>query len=123
MPDCRNVSGTLLLLLTSRTSQLILLNELSQQLEAELDPPVAAQLAVNTLERAINCSLVTLMMHEAEKQEFVVLAAAGKMTNSIPSGYRQDADSGLLGRTKNPAHSPRELLLPKINNIPVTESI
>ena len=83
-----------------RTTQLILLNELSQQLEAELDPPVSAQLAVNTLERAINCTLVTLMIYEAEMQEFVVLAAAGKMTNSIPSGYRQDADSGLLGRTK-----------------------
>ena len=83
-----------------RTTQLILLNELSQQLEAELDQPVSAQLAVNTLERAINCTMVTLMIYEAEKQEFVVLAAAGKMTNSIPSGYRQDADSGLLGRTK-----------------------
>ncbi|HMD81520.1 MAG TPA: GAF domain-containing protein, partial [Anaerolineales bacterium] len=83
-----------------RTSQLILLNELSQQLEAELDPPVAAQLAVNTLERAINCSLVLLMMHEAEKQEFVVMAAAGKMTGLIPSGYRQASNSGLLGRTK-----------------------
>ena len=83
-----------------RTTQLILLNELSQQLEAELDPPVSAQLAVNTLERAIICTMVTLMIYEAEKQEFVVLAAAGKMTNSIPSGYRQDADSGLLGRTK-----------------------
>ena len=83
-----------------RTSQLTLLNELSQQLEAELDPPVAAQLAVNTLERAITCSMVTLMMYEAERQEFVVLAAAGKMTSSIPSGYRQDSDSGLLGRTK-----------------------
>ena len=83
-----------------RTSQLTLLNELSQQLEAELDPPVAAQLAVNTLERAITCSMVTLMMYEAERQEFVVLAAAGKMTSSIPSGYRQDSNSGLLGRTK-----------------------
>lgn len=83
-----------------RTSQLILLNELSQQLEAELDPPVAAQLAVNTLERAINCSLVTLMMHEAETQEFVVLAAAGKMTGIIPAGYRQDANTGILSRVK-----------------------
>ena len=83
-----------------RTTQLTLLNELSQQLEAELDPPVSAQLAVNTLERAITCSMVTLMIYEAEKQEFVVLAAAGEMTSSIPSGYRQDADSGLLGRTK-----------------------
>ncbi len=84
-----------------RVTQLTLLNELSQQLEAELDPPVAAQLAVNTLERAINCSMVSLMMHEPEKQEFVVLAAAGKMGSGIiPSGYRQDSNSGLLGRTK-----------------------
>ena len=83
-----------------RTTQLTLLNELSQQLEAELDPPVSAQLAVNTLERAIICTMVTLMIYEAEKPEFVVLAAAGKMTSSIPSGYRQDADKGLLGRTK-----------------------
>ncbi|MEO5887387.1 MAG: HD domain-containing phosphohydrolase [Anaerolineales bacterium] len=83
-----------------RTTQLTLLNELSQQLETELDPPVSAQLAVNTLERAIICTMVTLMIYEAEKQEFVVLAAAGKMTSSIPSGYRQDAESGLLGRTK-----------------------
>ena len=83
-----------------RTTQLTLLNELSQQLEAELDPPVSAQLAVNMLERAIICTMVTLMIYEAEEQEFLVLAAAGKMTSSIPSGYRQDADSGLLGRTK-----------------------
>jgi hypothetical protein len=45
-----------------RTTQLTLLNELSQQLEAELDPPVSAQLAVNTLERAMDCSIVVLMM-------------------------------------------------------------
>jgi putative nucleotidyltransferase with HDIG domain len=83
-----------------RTSQLTLLNELSQQLEAELDPPVAAQLAVNMLERAINCSMVTLMINEADKREFVVLASAGKMTSIIPAGYRQDSDSGVLGRTK-----------------------
>ena len=37
-----------------------MLNELSQQLEAELDPPVSAQLAGNTLERAMDCSLVAL---------------------------------------------------------------
>ncbi|HJR81318.1 MAG TPA: HD domain-containing phosphohydrolase [Anaerolineales bacterium] len=82
-----------------RTSQLALLNELSQQLEAELDPPVAAQLAVNTLERAMDCSIVALMMYEPENQEYVVLAAAGKMTSTIPPGYRQDARKGVIGRT------------------------
>lgn len=82
-----------------RTTQLILLNELSQQLEAELDPPVSAQLAVNTLERAINCTLVTLFMFEPENSEYVVLASAGRMTSLIPPGYRQDPNAGLLGRT------------------------
>ena len=82
-----------------RNTQLTLLNELSQQLEAELDPPVAAQLAVNTLERAMECSIVALMTPESEEQEYVALASAGKMTSIIPPGYRQNADTGLLGRT------------------------
>ena len=82
-----------------RTTQLTYLNELSQQLEAELDPPVAAQLAVNTLERAMDCSIVALMLHEPEKREYVVLAAAGSATSIIPPGYRQDSGKGVLGRT------------------------
>ncbi|HEY3477135.1 MAG TPA: HD domain-containing phosphohydrolase [Anaerolineales bacterium] len=82
-----------------RTTQLILLNELSQQLETELDPPVAAQLAVNTLERAMECSFVALVAPERDGQEYVVLASAGKMTSIIPPGYRQDSTRGLIGRT------------------------
>jgi putative nucleotidyltransferase with HDIG domain len=82
-----------------RSTQLTLLNELSQQLETELDPPVSAQLAVNTLERAMDCSFVALMAPEGEKREFVVLASSGKMTSVIPPGYRQDSNIGLLGRT------------------------
>lgn len=82
-----------------RSTQLLLLNELSQQLETDLDPPVSAQLAVNTLERAISCSLVTLFTFEAETNEYVVLASAGRMTSLILPGYRQSANRGLLGRT------------------------
>lgn len=82
-----------------RTTQLIFLNELSQQLEAELDPPVAAQLAVNTLEKAMECSMATLMMQESDHKGYIVLAAAGNSVNIIPPGYRQDAGKGLLGRT------------------------
>lgn len=82
-----------------RNAQLTLLNELSQQLETELDPPVAAQLGVNTLERAIDCSFVALMAPENEEQEFVVLASAGRMTSILPPGYRQKANTGLIGRT------------------------
>jgi putative nucleotidyltransferase with HDIG domain len=82
-----------------RSTQLILLNELSQQLETELDPPVAAQLAVNTLERAMECSFVALLAPESGGQEYVVLASAGRMTSIIPPGYRQNATSGVIGRT------------------------
>ncbi len=82
----------------NRNTQLTFLNELSQQLEAELDPPVSAQLAVNTLERAMDCSLVALFVQEPDTHEFVVLASAGKMTSLIPPGYRQDSNAGLLGR-------------------------
>jgi putative nucleotidyltransferase with HDIG domain len=81
-----------------RTTQLTFLNELSRQLETELDPPVAAQIAVNTLERTMECTLVSLMMYEPDQKEFVALATAGRMTSIIPPGYRQDADTGLLGR-------------------------
>ncbi len=82
-----------------RTTQLILLNELSQQLESELDPPVAAQLAVNTLEKAMDCSMASLLMHDADHQGFLVLASAGASINLIPPGYHQTTGTGLLGRT------------------------
>jgi len=81
-----------------RTTQLTLLNELSQQLETELDHPVAAQLAVNTLDRAMECTLVSLMSYDADKKEFMSMATAGKMTSIIPPSYRQDAETGVLGR-------------------------
>lgn len=79
-----------------RTTQLTFLNELSQQLESELDPPVAAQLTVNMLERATECSLVSLMLHE--QGELVALATAGKLASVLPPGYRQNSEKGLLGR-------------------------
>jgi putative nucleotidyltransferase with HDIG domain len=82
-----------------RNTQLMLLNELSQQLETELDPPVAAQIAVNMLERAIDCSFVSLMVPEGEEQEYIVLASAGRAANAILPGYKQEPDSGLIGRT------------------------
>jgi putative nucleotidyltransferase with HDIG domain len=81
-----------------RNAQLTLLAELSQQLENQLDQPVAAQLAVNTLERAINCSLVCLYTHDADRHEFMLLAAAGQRINIIPPGFRQDASQGVIGR-------------------------
>jgi putative nucleotidyltransferase with HDIG domain len=81
-----------------RTTQLTYLIELSHQLNGELDPPVAAQLAVNTLERAVKCTVVSLMIYEADRKEFVALASSGSLTNIIPPGHRQAAGEGLHGR-------------------------
>lgn len=81
-----------------RNAQLTLLMELSRQLENQLDQPVSSQLAVNTLDRALSCSLVTVFVHEPEKQEFMMLAAAGEKINLAPPGYRQNSSVGLLGR-------------------------
>jgi len=81
-----------------RNAQITLLMELSQQLENQLDQPVAAQLAVNSLERALKCDLVCLFTHEPDQKEFSLLAAAGKQINLIPSGFRQGISLGVLGR-------------------------
>ena len=81
-----------------RNNQLILLTELSQQLENQLDQPVAAQLSVNTLERALNCSLATIYIHEADEKEFMLIAAAGPQTMFMPSGFRQATNTGAIGR-------------------------
>jgi HD-GYP domain-containing protein (c-di-GMP phosphodiesterase class II) len=79
-----------------RTTQLNLLVELSHQLEAQLDQPVAAQLAVNTLQRALNCKHVAVFENEVERREFTIMSSAG---NFLPSGYSQSSSQGLLGRT------------------------
>ena len=82
-----------------RTIQLTFLNELSKQLEAELELEVAAQLAVNTLAHAIEGSIVSIMWHDPEKEKFTVLTSAGGYANFMPPGYEQDSSKGVLGRT------------------------
>lgn len=79
-----------------RTAQLNLLAELSHQLETQLDQPVAAQLAVNTLQRALDCKHVAVFENEVERREFSIMASAGTV---LPPGYRQSTSQGLLGRT------------------------
>jgi putative nucleotidyltransferase with HDIG domain len=79
-----------------RNAQLNLLAELTHQLEAQLDQPVAAQLAVNTLQRALNCTQATIYENELERRVFSVIASAGKY---LPPSYRQNTTQGILGRT------------------------
>ncbi|HAV78849.1 MAG TPA: hypothetical protein DCX53_15975 [Anaerolineae bacterium] len=81
-----------------RNTKLNYLIELSQQLSDELDPPIAAQLAVNTLERAVKCTVVSLMLYEPEIKEYITLASGGSMANIIPPGDRHNSERGFHGR-------------------------
>lgn len=78
-----------------RSAQLNLLAELSHQLETQLDQPVAAQLVVNVLQRALDCKHVAVFNNDLDRREFSIMASAGIF---LPSGYRQSTSKGLLGR-------------------------
>ncbi|MEJ5223877.1 MAG: GAF domain-containing protein, partial [Anaerolineales bacterium] len=82
----------------TRAIQFSLIKELSQQLEPVLDHTVSSQLTANVLQRAFGSVLVTIFRYEAEKSDFVLVAAAGQKTNTIPSGYRQSIQKGIIGR-------------------------
>ena len=108
-----------------RTAQLNLLAELSHQLEAQLDQPVAAQLAVNTLQRALDCKHIAVFENELERREFSIMASTGTF---LPPSYRQSTSTGLLGRTlrlrktqiANDAELDSDLIriaVPQINSI------
>lgn len=81
-----------------RNAQLTLLLELTRQLDNQFDQPVSAQLTVNTLERALNCSLVTVFLHDSESGEFALIASAGRHAGFVPSAHRQESSQGILGR-------------------------
>jgi len=79
-----------------RNAQLNILTELSQQLKVQLDQPVAAQLAINTLQRALNCPQIAIFENEYDKREFSLMASVGK---HVPHSFRQSTSKGILGRT------------------------
>ncbi|MFN8413620.1 MAG: GAF domain-containing protein [Anaerolineales bacterium] len=81
-----------------RNKQLVLLHELSQQLENHLDQPVSAQLAVNTLEKALNSSLASLYVYEPDDKNFLLIATSGPQSSIVPSEYRQSMSASALGR-------------------------
>ena len=82
-----------------RVSQLSLLHELNLHLEVVLDPPVAAQLTVNAIHNAMGGCLTAVMRYDDVRDEMVVLAASGPNAIQIPPGYRQNTDTGIIGRT------------------------
>lgn len=82
----------------TRAIQFSLIKELSQQLEPVLDHTVSSQLTANVLQRAFGSVLVTVFKYEAEKSDFALVAAAGQKTATIPPGYRQSLQKGVIGR-------------------------
>jgi len=82
----------------TRAIQFSILKELTQQLEPVLDYPVSSQLTASVLQRAFGSVLVAIFKYEPEKGEFLLVSAAGHMTATIPAGYRQSAQKGIIGR-------------------------
>jgi len=81
-----------------RTAQYNHLIELSRQLKEDVDPPIAAQFAVNILERTIKCTVVFLMIYEPDDKEYIVLASGGSMSKIIPPRHRQSSENGIHER-------------------------
>jgi len=81
-----------------RLRQVNLVAEVDLSLEPVLDPPVAAQLTANSLQRGFDAVLVTVLNYDSMRNELVALAAAGKLTGTVPPGYRQTVQKGMAGR-------------------------
>lgn len=81
-----------------RRSQLELLEDLSRQLDNQVDQPVAAQLTVNALQRAFNCPLVAIFQYDAEHSTFTPLATAGPASSILPGSLNVTIQQGIVGR-------------------------
>lgn len=82
-----------------RMAQLNLLHQLNLELETVLDPPVSAQLTANAVQSALGGALCAVLEYDHERAEMALLAASGPASHSIPPGYRQNNQTGLIGRT------------------------
>jgi len=78
--------------------QSAILRDLHDQLETQLDEPVAAQLVANAMQKAFKAELAAVFMYDAETREVVALAASGEKRHIIPAGYRQSIRKGIIGR-------------------------
>lgn len=82
-----------------RMAQLNLLYQLNLELEKNvLDPPVSAQLTASAIVNAIGSTLVTVFQYNHERDELSIIATSGPLVATVPPGYRQASDRGLIGR-------------------------
>ncbi len=71
---------------------------LTQQLNAQLDPPVTAQMTANLLQRAIGCELAAILLYSPEDNRFFPIATAGTSSGSLSVGFRIKSREGLIER-------------------------
>lgn len=81
-----------------RMAQLNLLHQTNLELENVLDPPVSAQLTANAVQSMLGGTLCAVLEFDPERNELALLAASGPSAHSIPPGYRQSIQVGLIGR-------------------------
>ncbi|MDX9991459.1 MAG: GAF domain-containing protein [Anaerolineales bacterium] len=81
-----------------RMAQLSLLQQLNLELDSFLDPPVSAQLTANAVQSSLGGSLCAVLEYDSERNEMGLLAASGPAAHKIPPGYRQNTQTGIIGR-------------------------
>jgi putative nucleotidyltransferase with HDIG domain len=89
-----------------RTAQLNLLYELNLELGKNvLDPLISAQLTASAIVNAIGSTLVTIFQYDPERDELFIIATSGPLITTVPPGYRQNANQGLIGRAARLRHT------------------
>lgn len=89
-----------------RMAQLSLLYQLNIELGKNLlDPHVSAQLTASAIVNTIGSTLVTILQYDSEREELVVIATSGALMSTVPPGYRQNSNHGLIGRAARLRHT------------------
>jgi putative nucleotidyltransferase with HDIG domain len=81
--------------------------EMAEQLETTLEIPVAAQILVSSLQKAIGCNLCCIFTHSPEEHRLVPIAITGTDTTILPARFRLKVSDPLVSR----AVSARKSLL------------
>ncbi len=90
--------GEMVLTGRRRMAQLNLMHQLNLELETVLDPPVSAQLTANAIHATLGGNVCAVFEYDHERNEMCVLAVSGPGASSVPPGYRQSIQAGLMGR-------------------------
>jgi putative nucleotidyltransferase with HDIG domain len=74
------------------------LAEMSEQLETTLEIPVAAQILVTSLQKAIGCDLCCIFTHSPEEHRLIPIAIAGSDMTVLPARFRLKTSDPLISK-------------------------